>query len=473
MKRLFIILFIFILIPVHANLSQPQSIDGSWKGSISILGTELQIFVKFNTEPDSLHATIDIPQQGAKDLKLVHVVYSLPGVHFELPAGQSVAVFDGDFANDSIKGAFTQSGLNGAFYLIRGEEIIETPEDTAVLPYYQEEVSFTNGDIKFAGTLTIPKTKGKYPAIVMITGSGSHNRDEEILGFKIFRVIADHFTRKGIAVLRYDDRGVGGSTGKSKMQYTTDDLSGDVLEAIKYLKTRNDINPEQIGLCGHSEGGIIAPLAASKSGDIAFIVLMAGTGVKGIDILKEQSKLIMLANGGTQDEVNANSELLDKTYQAVETDTGWDEVESLMIKTIGNSFDKMPEEQKKNMKDKDEYVKNMVTYQMNEMKIPWMKFFIQYDPIIALGKVKCPVLMIFGENDLQVPPKQNKEIMENALKESGNKDYMSVLIPKANHLFQSATTGSPEEYGKLPKEFAPGFLETMSGWILKHVTMVK
>ena len=437
------------------------------------MGGELGIFVKFNTQPDSLHATIDIPQQGAKDLKLIHVSYSSSKVYFELPSGASLAVFDGSLSNDSIKGLFTQSGLSGTFYLIRGEEQTDVTKDTVVLPYKEEEVTFTNGDIKFSGTLTIPESGNKHPAVVMITGSGSHDRDEDLLGFKIFRIIADHLTRNGIAVLRYDDRGVGKTTGKSKMLYTSEDFAGDVIEAVKYLKTRGDINPEQIGLCGHSEGGIVAPLAASKSDDIAFIVLMAGTGVKGIDIIKEQSKLIMLANGATDEDVKENNEILDKTYEAITTGKGWEIVDSLTRIQALTSYDKMTEEQKKGIKDKDEFINNNVKMHSIQSNVPWMKFFVQYDPVPALEKVKCPVLMLFGEKDLQVPPKQNKEPMENALKKGGNKDYTVVLIPSANHLFQTATNGSPEEYGKLPKEFATGFLDTMTNWILKHVTLSK
>lgn len=437
------------------------------------MGGELGIFVKFNTQPDSLHATIDIPQQGAKDLKLIHVLNSSSKVYFELPAGQSLAVFDGFISNDSIKGIFTQSGLSGSFYLIRGEEQDDVTKDNEVLPYKEEEVTFTNGDINFSGTLTIPESPGRHPAVVMITGSGSHDRNEDLLGFKIFKIIADQLTRNGIAVLRYDDRGVGKSTGNSKMQFTTEDFAGDVHEAVKYLKTRSDINPEQIGLCGHSEGGIIAPLAASKSDDIAFIVLMAGTGVKGIDILKEQSKLIMLANGATDEDVKENNKILDKTYEAITTGKGWEIVDSLTRIQALTSYDEMSEEQKKTIKDKDEFINNNVKMHSVQSNVPWMKFFVQYDPAPALEKVKCPVLMLYGEKDLQVPPAQNEEPMKNALNKGGNRDFTQVLIPSANHLFQTATTGSPEEYGKLPKEFAPGFLDTMTNWILKHVTVVK
>jgi dienelactone hydrolase len=465
-----IILFLYLIQPAFSQ----QPIDGSWSGAISIMGTELGIGVKFKTDSDSVRGTIDIPEQGAKDLKLIHVEFTPPKVYFELPAGPGLAVFDGKLDGDSIKGNFMQAGMQGEFHLGKGEiKTGKKEEETEIVPYNSEEVTFTNGDIKFAGTLTIPKTEGKHPAVVMITGSGPQNRDEELFGFKPFKIIADYLTRNGIAVLRYDDEGVGGSTGKNVMQYTTEDFAGDVLKAVEFLKTRNDINPEQIGLIGHSEGGIIAPLAASKSNDIAFIVLMAGTGVKGVDIIKEQSKLIMEADKTPEEDIKANQEMIDKGYKILESDGNLDDLKPEVEKEVQREFNSMPEEKKSAIKDKDEYIKTMVDAELRQYKMPWFKFFLSYNPAPALEKVKCPVLMLFGALDLQVPPAQNKAPMEKALQEGGNTDYMSVVFPKANHLFLEAKTGSPSEYSSLPKEFVPDFLDTIKDWITKRVTVVK
>ncbi len=307
----------------------------------------------------------------------------------------------------------------------------------------------------------------------MITGSGPQNRDEELFGFKPFKIIADYLTRNGIAVLRYDDRGVGGSTGKNVSEYTSEDFADDVLEAVKFLKTRSDINPEQIGLMGHSEGGIVAPLAASKSNDIAFIVLMAGTGVKGIDIIKEQSILIMRADNTPEDAIKSNDELLSKLYSILTTNGDMETLRPELEKEIEKSYNDMPDEQKKTITDKNEYIKSMADMQFKQLGSPWMRYFLTYDPAIALEKVTCPVLGLFGELDLQVPPSQSKEPMENALKKSGNKDFKIVVMPKANHLFQSSSTGSPSEYAKLPKEFIPEFLPTVKDWITERVTVLK
>ena len=215
-KLTLLIHFLFLIHPAYSQ----QKIDGSWSGAILIMGSELGIDIKFKTETDSVRGTIDIPQQNAKDYKLIHISFAQPKVYFELPAGSSTAIFDGELQADSITGRFTQAGMEGKFRLKKTSDdatlVEKQPEktDTVPLPYNSEEVTFSNGDIKFAGTLTIPKTEGKHPAVVMITGSGPQNRDEELVGFRPFKIIADYLTRNGIAVLRYDDRGVGGWTEK-------------------------------------------------------------------------------------------------------------------------------------------------------------------------------------------------------------------------------------------------------------------
>ncbi len=478
-NRLSFLIIVILALLASALFSQPK-LDGTWSGAIKIMGTELNIDVKFKTAEDSIKGTIDIPQQNAKDLKLIHISFDAPKAYFELPAGPSLAVFDGEMQADSITGKYTQSGLEGKFYLRKTSDEADIKEETPPEkveseehPYNSEEVIFTNGDIKLAGTLTIPKTEGKHPAVVMITGSGPQNRDEELYGFKLFKIIADYLTRNGIAVLRYDDRGVGGSTGDFLGEATSEDFAGDVAQAVDFLKARTDINAQQIGLIGHSEGGIIAPIVASKSGSIAFIVLMAGTGVKGIDILKEQSMLIMKADDAPEDAIKSQEALLDKLYKVLEKNGDVETMRAELKKEVERSFDDLPEEQKKTIKDKDEYIKSMTNMQLKQFERKWMKYFLKYDPAQTLEKVTCPVLVLFGELDLQVPPAQNREPMENALRKGGNNDYKIVVFRKANHLFQSATTGSPSEYAKLSKQFTPGFLDTIKDWISERVTVVK
>jgi hypothetical protein len=340
-------------------------------------------------------------------------------------------------------------------------------------PYLEEEVSFTNGENIFSGTLSIPKAKGKYPAVVLITGSGAQNRDEEISGFKLFAQIADYFTKQGMAVLRYDDRGTGKTTGKTINESTTAEFAEDVQDAMKYLRTRADILPQKIGLLGHSEGGIVAPMVAADSkNEVAFIVLMAGTGVNGSEIIIEQSRAIMMAMPNP-DTLKIKKELpiLAEMHQVIvaEDSTAIAAYKKKTVAKILSDIEALPEEQKKFITNKEVYASSALNRQMAQFSVPWMKFFLGYDPAPTLEKVTCPVLLLFGELDLQVLPSQNQDPMVNALKKGGNKDYEVKIFPKANHLFQEAETGSPQEYGKLKKEFVPDFLEYTSDWIKTKV----
>lgn len=477
-----IISFFAALVFISTTSFAQNVVTGKWDGNLSIMGTTLKIIVNLKTEGDSVKGTIDIPEQSAKDLPLVNIVYNAPKIKFELTAGPGNAVFDGEQNGDTISGDFLQSGMKGDFKIRRGvkTDAVNTDVETKEKPPYKvEPVSFANGENSFAGTLTVPEYPGKHPAVVMITGSGPQNRDEEIVGFKIFGIIADHLTRNGIAVLRYDDRGVGESKGKSVSESTTEDFSGDVIEAVKYLRTRTDINSSQIGLMGHSEGGIIAPISAVKDKNIAFIILMAGTGVSGKDIILEQSKLIQKAEGTPDEEIVKSNELMAEIMLVAEKSTpgkddrqeDWKIVKEKIKKEIIDGIDKQTEEEKKGITDKETYAENMANGQLAQMKSVWMKYFLSYNPAPTLEKVNCPVLMLFGGLDLQVPPAQNEKPMKDALKKAGNKDVTVKLFPKANHLFQEAIKGSPSEYATLKKEFLPGFLDYVSAWILQRVNL--
>lgn len=464
-------IFAFLIFSLGSPLWAQGQIEGHWEGGISVMGKELDMMVDFNTAKDSLTASIDIPQQGASGLALVKVSYTAPKVHFELPAGPSVAVFDGALKGDSITGDFQQSGVAGTFHLVRAVKE-EKPKAEEPAPYKQEEVSFQNGNIKLAGTLTMPQAAGPHPAVILISGSGAQNRDEELFGFKPFKIIADFFTRNGIAVLRYDDRGVGGSTGNTN-QSTSEDFAGDVLAGIKFLQGRSDINSKQIGLMGHSEGGLVAPMAASRSKDVAFIVLMSGPGVSGEKILLAQGELITRAEGATEAQVQEAAELQRRMFVAARSGKGFNGLKAELRKKTLAELQNMTEEQRQSIIDRERFVNITIEGQLKTIQTAWFKFFLDYDPAKTLEKVTCPVLALFGGLDLQVPVKMNKEAMDEALKKGGNKDYTFKLFPKANHLYLTAITGSPSEYAGLKKEFVPMFLDIVTDWILKHVTVVR
>jgi hypothetical protein len=363
---------------------------------------------------------------------------------------------------DQIEGTFSQAGFTGSFTLTRKEA-----EALEVVPYREEEITFSNGDVTLAGTLTLPPGAGPYPAVVLVSGSGAQNRDEEVFGFKIFRMLADALTRKGIAVLRYDDRGVGGSSAGADSD-TSDTYAGDVAAAVQYLRGRHEIAPQSIGLLGHSEGGIIAPLVATRSPDVAFIILMSGTGVPGSRILQEQARLINEASGLSPADVEEKADLQKRVINAALAGQGWDPVRTDLVAEFEKTAAAMPEDQRKALGDVDTWVARSVDSQIAALQSPWMQFFLSHDPAPVLEKVAVPVLALFGGLDLQVPAEENRDAIVSALQRGGNKDVTIELFPDANHLFQKAVTGSPTEYATLKPEFVPGFLETISDWILAH-----
>ncbi|MEO5929973.1 MAG: alpha/beta hydrolase [Candidatus Kapaibacterium sp.] len=442
--------------------AQPEPV-GHWDGALNMMGQEMTIAVDISRAGDSLRATIDVPQQGGYGLKLQNVSYHPPELHFELPSGLGTAAFDGKRKGDSISGGFMQGSHKGEFVLKLGPPRKDSTPVVAV-PYREEEVHFSNDTIALAGTLTLPRTGAPHPAVIMITGSGPQNRDEELFNFRPFRIIADRLTRNGIAVLRYDDRGTGESKGTFAGS-TTADFATDARAALKFLKGRPDIDPKQIGFIGHSEGGIIAPIVAAEGNDVAFIVLMAGTGVKGGELLKAQVMAILKSNGAPQTEIDQALQFQEKLQAAIRTGKGMDEVAASLRSNIAKSLGNLTPERLKAIGDTTRYLDQAVAGQLKFAETPWYRYFIDLDPAVALEKVKCPVLILFGDLDVQVPAEMNKGGIVAALKKGGNSAYTVKTFPKANHLFLTAKTGSPSEYAMMKKEFVPEFLDTISSWI--------
>ncbi len=457
-----------------ASVIDQAAIDGTWSGTIEIMGEKFDFTVHFKTEGEHIQGAMDVPIQGVTGLPLMDILHDGSKISFKLETPQAVASFAGVVEGDKITGQFEQQGMAGTFALTRSDEKSkpEPAQPKEPPPYELEEVTFQNGNIKFAGTLMLPKKQGKHPAVIMITGSGPQNRYEELFGWKVFQGIADHFTKNGIAVLLYDDRGMGGSGG-NVFDVTTEDFATDTLAALKYLQSRSDINPREIGLCGHSEGGIVAPFAAAKSSEVAFIICISGTGVPGKDILLKQTELIARANGEPEEKIRQSVDNIKTIISLIDKGRSEEEIKAKIRGIVEIQIAGMTEEQKKAIKDLEEFRKGMVDELYKQFGGPWFQFFLKLDPAPILEKVKCPVLLTFGELDLQVPAEWSKEAMVKALERGGNKDFKARIFPKANHLYQAAKTGSPSEYTALPKEFVPGFLEFMSGWILERVDVIK
>lgn len=443
-------------------------IEGAWEGILDVGAVKLRLVLKVSKAADGgLTAKADSPDQGANDLPVDVVTFKDNTLHFEMK--RLMASYDGKYnpGNSEFNGEFKQGGAAFPLNLKRATKSAASnrpQEPKKPYPYDEEEVSYENkrDGVKLAGTLTLPRTKGPFPAVLLITGSGAQNRNEELLGHKPFLVLSDYLTRQGIAVLRVDDRGVGGSSG-SVANSTSENFAGDVLAGIDFLKGRKEINAKQIGLIGHSEGGIIAPMVAAQSSDVAFIVMMAGPGLTGEEILYLQGELILKASGADAATLARQRKTQETTFNVLKQEKDNAAAEKRLREEFAKQFEQASEAEKKQ-------AEATVNAQVKQVTNPWFRYFLTYDPRPALKKVTCPVLALNGENDLQVPINENLREIEAALKAGGNKDVTIVRLPKLNHLFQTSETGSPNEYSKIEETIAPIALKTMGDWILKHTT---
>jgi len=441
-----------------------QDITGQWNGLLNIQGMKLRLVFHITKTDQGYSSTMDSPDQGAKGIPMSSTVFENPKLILKLDAGG--IEYTGELKEELITGTFKQSGMSFPMDLKR--EAIEKPvvkrpqEPKKPYPYDSEEVTFENktAGVKLAGTLTLPGKEGKYPVVVLITGSGPQNRDEELMGHKPFLVLADHLTRNGIAVLRYDDRGTAQSTGDFS-KATSVDLASDVEAAIGYLKSRKDIDKKNIGLMGHSEGGIIAPMVASKSKDVSFIVLLAGTGIPGDQLLLLQQELIGRASGMPESDLLKNREINKGCFDIIVKSSDQDQMKADLTVYLKNTINEFPADQRPAGMSDDDLIKML----LNQIASPWMLYFIKYDPAPALQKVKCPVLALNGEKDLQVPPGENLAAIGKALETGRNKKVTIKEMPGLNHLFQECTIGSPDEYAMIEQTMSPAALDVVAKWI--------
>jgi pimeloyl-ACP methyl ester carboxylesterase len=457
-----------ILMGVAAAMSSAAGIAGSWQGSLVVPGGSLRVVFNITENPDkTLTATMDSPDQGAKGIPVDEV--KLAGDSVVLKASSIGGSYAGKLVSDSaMDGTWTQSG--GAFplamtRLVKPIEINRPQEPKPPYPYVVEEVSIQNASagVTLAGTLTKPKGEGKFPAAVLITGSGPQNRDEEIFGHKPFLLLADYLTRKGIAVLRYDDRGVAKSLGDFA-KATTRDFASDVEAAVAYLKTRKDIDLKQIGLIGHSEGAIIAPMVATEYPGIAFVVLMAAPGVTGEAILYRQGVLIAKAEGAPDSAIAEQDSLQHRIFAILKShpDSAGSAVELTRL------ADELDSTARARGRADDTMLRLALQQQMKRVQSQWFRFFLTYDPKPALLKLVCPVLAIYGSKDLQVDPAQNMPVLEDAFKTSKHADWLVKELPGLNHLFQTANTGAVSEYAQIEETMAPAALELIGSWVSAH-----
>jgi len=444
--------------PVELDLTRVKSspLDGAWAGTLDFGATKLRLILHLTSGPQGLIASLQSPDQGDAVIPASSVKLDMSGLVFE--AAQVGARFEGKLnaSLGSISGTFTQGGRSAPLELKRVKDAAELrpprPQNPSKpYPYREEEVRYPNwqANIRLAATLTIPEGQGPFPAVLLITGSGPQDRDETIAGHQPFLVLSDYLTRKGIAVLRADDRGIGKSGGNFRSA-TTADFATDAEAGVAFLKTRSEVNPKKIGLVGHSEGGTIAPMVAARNHDVAFIAMLAGTGVPGDDIIVEQLRLIAMADGATREQADK----LAAQQRKVTT----------LVKSEPN-LDVLTPKLRELLKDKPAVEINPL---IAELTSAWYRFFLTFDPAGALAKVACPVLALNGEKDLQVPPGLNLPAIRKALEAGHNPNYGVVEMPGLNHMFQTARTGSPTEYGQIEETMAPKAMEMIGSWILKQ-----
>jgi len=456
------------MVPMDLN-----SIEGIWMGPVKIEGGEvIRMLFEISTDEEGKYsAEFGVPDQGAMGLPVEKIEYAQENLNIEIPKfgiGYQGTLGDNGL---SISGLLIQGDtveLVLARYgqmpdLTKKEVVVERPQTpVAPYPYIEEEVIFENipANVKLAGTLTLPDTKNSSPAVILIHGSGRNDRNGTGMG--TFHLLADYLTRQGVAVLRYDKRGAGESTGDYG-QSTTHDFASDVKAGIEFLKNDSRINPELIGLIGHSEGGVIAPLVASEYEEVAFMVLMAGLGQTFGEAAAYMRTDYAYSIGKTDNEASVYEEWYTRFYEiaSVEDDT----VQRKM--KIQEAYHKLPEAEKLVIGWTEEDLVREVkgTYWI------WFEEALRLEPQKYLNESACPTLAITGEKDRQANPGQNLPLIEKGLKEGICEDYTIEEMPGLNHLFQTAETGAVSEYERIPEIIAPMALETISDWIVERVDL--
>lgn len=455
MKKCLIVLS-FLLI----NTISFSQLNRKWNGILEIQGAKLRIVFNIQKIDNKYTATFDSPDQNAYGLKVEEVLFNESKVIIRIPL--IGAVFNGQINNNNeIKGSFEQGGHSIPLSLkaIESESSSldrpQTPKKP--YPYYTKEVLIENvkDKIQLAGTLTLPDSTGQYPVAILISGSGPQDRDETVFGHKPFLVLSDYLTKKGISVLRFDDRGVGKSTGNFH-KATSADFASDVESCIHFLHTQKNALPNKIGLIGHSEGGIIATMIAGNNKHIAYVVLMAGSGISGEEIIYAQTEKMFqdLDKANIEQQVKLRQDLISVIKSETNKEVAEIKLREILIKNL-KVLSLEP------IQDTTQLINSVVTVFNSD----WYRFFISYNPATDLARITCPVLALIGEKDIQVLPRQNLPAIESALKSGKNNECLVKEIPNVNHLFQTAKTGKVSEYGEIEETISSKVLSLIANWI--------
>jgi len=444
-----------------------QNILGDWHGVANIQGTDLRIIFHIVEEGDKLLSTLDSPDQGATGIPTTATTFEAQ--QLMITAEALGLKYKGTLAKNGqeIEGTLYQGSLELPMVLSKEKiekKVVKRLQDPVDFPYLQEEVKFvnSNGGHSLAGTLTIPEDKEFEQVVILISGSGPQDRNEEVKQFnhRPFLVLSDYLTRQGIAVLRYDDRGCYASEGDYKSA-TSKDFAEDVTAAIAYLKERPDMQAKKIGLVGHSEGGMIAPMVAADKNAVDFVVSLAGIGMKGADLLVLQSKKIGLAEGASPELIDINCGILEKMYGYLRDSKDSDKatLKTGLLDILEKNYQALPGTAAMSEEEKATFFEE----QMSTILTDWFLYLIRFDPADYLSKVNCPFLAANGALDMQVPVEENFEGMEKALAHNSQATFKS--FENLNHLFQTAKTGAPSEYGEIEETFNEEAMKYLVDWM--------
>jgi uncharacterized protein len=437
-------------------------VEGLWQGAVDTHGMRLrfQLHISHDTQ-GALIAALDSLDQGVTGLPANHVALKDSVLHFEIPSVAGVYEGTLNLARNAMTGKWSQTSAdNLPLNFQRSDQTLELRRPQTPLrpfPYVEQDVAFAGGadSITLAGTLTLPKGAGPFPAALLIAGSGPQDRDESLASHRPFLLIADALTRKGIAVLRYDKRGVGKSTGNPDTA-TTMDLAADAQAALAFLKSRKEIDGSRIGLIGHSEGAIIAPYLAGHAKEVKWLVLLAAPATTGEQTLLNQSELIGRVGGLSDEQLEPSLGFDRAAYALVRKEKDPNVLAEKLVGLVKESgLDAaLPPA--------------ALETQLRMLASPWFRFFLDYDPLPNLKAVSCPVLALYGQKDLQVPAKANLPLVRQAFHDSLNTQAEARELPELNHLFQHAYTGTPAEYAAIEETFSPDALALTVDWVGVH-----
>jgi pimeloyl-ACP methyl ester carboxylesterase len=469
--------FLLFLLGINSILANSQVLINKWSGVLNAGGRKIELVLNIVQNTDkTFQSNWDIPAQKIKGLasSKTELLNNQLAIEIKMIGGGYAAVLNA--TGDKMEGTWTQSGMNfplnmEPFKVGQVEKMVVKPQ-TPQAPYSYSVKDFVyeglDTKLSYGATLTYPTDQVKHPLIILITGSGKQDRDETIFDHKPFAVVADYLTKKGYAVLRVDDRGAGKSTGDFSNS-TTADFALDVEEHIRYVKSLPMIDTNKIGLLGHSEGGLIAPMVAARNKSVAFVILLAGPGIPITQLMALQNEMVLKSAGISQEAINAYLPLytnLMKTIIAVDNAKDATAQSMEIVKAWYNRTDKNLVKTTTNISSETD-INKFAALMAETLSTKWWKYFASYNPQLALQKIKCPVLAINGSQDIQVPATANLNGIEIALNNAGNKNFTTKKFEGMNHLFQKCTKCTVPEYGELETTMEPEVLVYIHQWMIK------